>query len=219
MNDQAKALLEAVAAGAIEAVRKLVAANPPLAAVRDEHGVSAILLARYRGRADIAEVLVAAAPALDAFDATAAGDLGRLSEVIAADKGAATAFSADGFTALHLAAFFTQETAAELLIDAGADVNAVSRNAMRVCPVHSAAAVRAAAIVGLLLARGADPNRAQHSGWTPLHEASAHGDMASLETLLAHGARRDVRLDDGRTPADLARDNKAAAALARLEAA
>ena len=217
MNDKARLLLDAFAAGDIDAVRKLVAATPELGAARDEHGVSAMLLARYRGRADLAEVMATMAPALDVFDATASGDLGRLTEVIAADRGAATAFSADGFTALHFAAFFTREKAAELLIDAGADVNAVARNPMRVCPIHSAAAVRAAAIVGLLLARGANPNLAQHGGVTPLHEAAAHDDMACLEALLAHGARRDSRTDDGRTPADLARANKAGAALARLE--
>ena len=70
MNDRAQVWLDA-----IQAVPRL------LAAVRGKHGIFAMLLAHYRGRADIAEVPVVTAPTLDAFDATAAGDLRQPSEV------------------------------------------------------------------------------------------------------------------------------------------
>ena len=218
MRLQTRALLDAIAAGDLESVRRQVQLHPELAATRDESGVSAILFALYRGRADIADILLAAGTSLDVFDAAAVGRASRLRRLINVDRSAVRAFSADGFTALHFAAFFNQPKTAELLIVSGADVNVRSHNAMAVCPLHSAVAVRASTIVGLLLASGADPNAAQQGGVMPLHEAAAHNDVALLEALLNHGAHRDSRLDDGRTPADVARERGAADALALLEA-
>ena len=85
----------------------------------------------------------------------------------------AKAFSADGFTALHFAAFFNRPDVAALLIARGADVDAVTRNPMRVRPLHSAATVRASAVVAALLAHGADPNAPQEQGATVLMSAAA----------------------------------------------
>jgi ankyrin repeat protein len=218
MTPETQSMLDAIAAGDLAEVRRLVGIQPGLAAARDATGVSAALLARYRGRADIAEALLVAGAPLDVFDAAAAGRLDALHRILGSDPGAARAVSADGFTALHLAAFFSQREAAAALLAAGAAPDACSENSMRVRPLHSATAMRAAGIVELLLAGGADPNLGQQGGVTPLHEAAAHDDLATLEALLAHGARAEMRMDDGRTALDLAREHKATRAVALLEA-
>ena len=99
------------------------------------------------------------------------------------------AWSADGFTALHLAAFFGQEDAAKVLLERGAEPNVVARNAtIVVTPLHSAAAGAHAAIVKLLLEAGADPNARQPDGFTALDAAQQNGDDESAEALLAAGA-------------------------------
>src|SRR6185312_3119198 len=114
----------------------------------------------------------------------------RVAEVVRADPAAVRAEAADGFTALHLAAFFGQLEVAAVLLEHGAAV--------------AAAAGGHAAIVALLLERGADPDAHQQGGFVPLHSAAARGDEVTARLLLDHGATPDVRADDGRRPLDLA---------------
>jgi ankyrin repeat protein len=62
-----------------------------------------------------------------------------------------------------------------------------------------------------LLARGADPNRAQGrdgtdtAGWTALHQAASRGNATMAEAVVAAGARLDARDAAGRTPLDVTR--------------
>jgi uncharacterized protein len=197
-------LLAAIDADDAAAVERLLAAEPDLASGSGEDGVSAILRALYRRREGALAALVRAAPALDIFEAAALGETARVGEIVAGDPAAVSARSSDGFTALHLAAFFDRGPAADLLIAKGAEVNAPAENPSRVRPLGSAAAGRSSAVVGALLAAGADPNARQAGGFVPLHSAAQGGDLPSLELLLSHGADRDAKADDGRTPLDLA---------------
>jgi len=95
-----------------------------------------------------------------------------------------------------------------LLLARGSSPTAASRNAMRVTPLHSAAAHRENSTSLLmcreLLSHGANPNVRQQGGWTPMHEAAAHGRLELASLLLGHGARAQARSDDGRTPVDMA---------------
>jgi len=196
--------LAAIDADDAAAVERLLAAEPGLAGARGEDGVSAILRALYRRREGALAALVLAAPALDLFEAAALGETARVEEILAGDPSLAGARSPDGFTALHLAAFFDRGPAAERLIEKGADVDAAAANPSRVAPLHSAATGRSSAVVGLLLAAGADPNARQAGGFVPLHSAASNGDLPSIELLLSHGADRDAKADDGRTALDVA---------------
>lgn len=183
----------------------LLAADPGLAGARDEAGLSAVLHALYRNRRATAERLAAAAGRLDVFEAATLDRAETLRSLLAAEPELATAWSPDGFTALHLAAFFGGGDGARLLLEAGADPNIRSRNDFGVLPLHSAAAGARAEVVAALLQAKADPDVAQRHGYRPLHGAAENGDRRSVELLLAAGADRHLTTDDGRTPADLAR--------------
>jgi uncharacterized protein len=183
--------LDAVRAGDREEVERQLAADPA-AAEATEAGVSAPLLALYHGRRELAELLAAASGDLGLFEAAALDRTGRLEELLDADHGRANAFSADGFTALHLAAFFGAPDAAALLVGRGADVRAVSRNALHVQPLHSAAAARQVEIARLLLDAGADPNAAQEGGFVPL-DAALQNEDGELEALLRERGARPSR--------------------------
>jgi uncharacterized protein len=200
----AREMLEAAEAGDAAELDRLLGLDPALAAVKGADGVSAILRARYHGHAWVAERLAEAVAELDLFEAAALGRAGRLDELIAADPGAVRSEAPDGFTALHLAAFFGQLEAAAVLLGHGAAPDAVAANANSVQPLHSAASGGHAAIVALLLERGADPNARQQGGYVPLHSAAARGDDVSVRLLLEHGADRGARADDGRRALDLA---------------
>src|SRR6266542_5425219 len=103
--------------------------------------VSPILEALYQGRMDEAQALLAEQPELDVFEAAATGSNDRLAALLRDDPARATAWSPDGFTPLHLAAFFGHRDAVALLAERGADVGVVSRHEfVRVTPLHSAVA-------------------------------------------------------------------------------
>ena len=211
-------LVEAVKLSDNKRVEELLRQDPALARARDESGVSAILLARYRGATEIVDELRPAAGDLDVFEAAALGDGDRLARLLDEDAGLASAWSSDGFTPLHLAAFFGQSHTAELLVDRGANVAAVSRNRLAVMPLHSAAAGGHTQIARLLVACGADVNAMQEGGFAPLHGAAQNGDRALVELLLDAGADATRATEDGRRPVDMAREHGHDDVAALLEA-
>lgn len=199
----ARELIAAVEAGESDRVAELVAAEPELAAARNNEGVSALMLARYRSDRATLDALLAADPELDVHEAAALGYLDRLRALID-DPDALGARSADGYTPLHFAAFFAKPEVARILLEAGAPVDAVADNESRVQPIHSAAAGRQADICRLLIAAGADVNARQEDGFAPLHAAAQNGDPEMVELFLSAGAEPGALTDDGRTAADLA---------------
>jgi ankyrin repeat protein len=209
-------LFEAIELGDVERVRALVAEEPSVAASRDPQGVSALMRARYRSDRGMTEAIIPALPELDVFEAASFGDLDRLVALLEADPSLATARAADGFTALHFAAYFGGAEASRILLDRGADPDAVAENPMRVAPLHSAVSARREEVVGVLLERGADPDARQQQGWTPLHSAAHNGHLAVVDRLLAAGADPSPRNDDGRTPLDMAEQEGHADVAVRL---
>ena len=190
------------------AVERIIAEHPEAARAVDENGVSALLTAAYRGNDAAVAALRDTRMELNVFEAAAVGDLARVRALVEADPALANAFAADGFHALGLAAFFGHADVVRFLIDAGAELNAPSRNRMKVTALHSAIAARDRESTFALIEAGADVNAAQQDAFTPLHEAAQNGDRDILEALLAAGADPDVRLTGGETPADLARKHK-----------
>ncbi|HUQ22341.1 MAG TPA: ankyrin repeat domain-containing protein [Gaiellaceae bacterium] len=191
--------------GDSEALAAELEHDPDLAGKRNPDGLSPVLYALYNGKRELVEPILDANPPLDVFDAAAVGRTRGLEELLEGEPSLVSAWSPDGFTALHLAAFFGQEEAAKILVERGAEVNVVARNAnIHVRPLHSAAAGSHPGIVKLLLEHGADPNAAQDGGFTPLHSSASNGDRESVEALLEAGADPGLTNDEGKTPADLA---------------
>ncbi len=199
-------LFDAITAGDVAAVEQLIAKDPDLAKARDERGVSPVLVALYHRQPGAADAILRQNPTLDVFEAAALGDTDRLGNLLSGDAGLASAYSPDGFMPIGLAAFFGRQDAVRLLIERGADVNAVSRNGAGLTALHSAAACGSASIARHLLQAGADPNARQQGGWTALHSAARHGNRELLDVLLDFNADATVASDDDKTPADLARE-------------
>ena len=105
----AQEVIAAVQAGDAQSLRALLAQDRSLARARDENGVSALMHALYRQRKDLAEVLRAARPELDVFEAASLGRSDLVEEMVERDRRLANSHSGDGFTPLHFASFFGEE--------------------------------------------------------------------------------------------------------------
>lgn len=180
---------------------------------------SPVLTAIYHGKTDLLSELVRGR-ALTVHEASAAGDVERLGAALDSASDAVNVHTPDGWTPLHLSAFFADASTVELLLSRGADVHAWSRNSTANQPLHAAIAGRSDPIVvRRLVEAGADVLAAAEGGWTPLHLAASRGSVALVEFLLERGGSADARSSDGRTPADVARERGHADAAERLDRA
>lgn len=200
-------LFAAIKGGDAAAVERLLERDRALVDARDEAGLSPVLAALYNGRLEIAAAILRRRPGLTVYEASAAGDVARVRELVGRDPAVADAASPDGYSAIGLAAFFKRRDVVRYLLDAGADPRPASRSG-GFTPLHSAVATDAGPadieIVRMLLDKGADPNARSSSGGTPLHTAAFTGDRASLDALLSHGADPLAKNGQDKTAADIA---------------
>ena len=158
--------------------------------------MSDLLQALYRGDDEQVEKLLAGDRELDVFEAAAFGKSDRLRELLDEDPARANAFGDDGFHPLGLACFFGRVDAARLLLERGADVNALSTNEhVQTAAIHAAAAAQGTdeatryELVKLALEHGADPNLLQGGGFRPIDAVRQNGDSRVEQLLLEHGAK------------------------------
>lgn len=195
---------DAIKAGDLAAVTTLLNQSPELVDAKDDKGLNAFTVAKYNRKDDIARLLLERGAKLDIHSAAMTGDEARLQALLAEDKSHASAFSHDGWTPLHLAAFFGHTSCAKALIDAGAPVNERGKNQMSNLPIHAAAAGRKVDMIILLIESGASVNARQHGGWTALHAAAQNGDANIVHVLIGGGADLTARADNNQTALDLA---------------
>ncbi|BDC47889.1 hypothetical protein F183_A02050 [Bryobacterales bacterium F-183] len=197
-------LFDAIRGGDLDAVKSIVDADPTAAQAVNEHGVSAMAFALYNRKPEIAAYLESKGVLLDIFTACMAGRTELVQEMLAGNKSLVKLMSADGWTPLHLAAFFGHAGCATELLNAGAAVDARSTNAMRNMPLHAGVAGRSFDVAKILVDFGADVNARQNGGWMPLHAAAQNGDVRMAELLLQNGAQPGARADNNQNAFDLA---------------
>src|SRR5438034_941036 len=194
-------LFAAIDAGDVDRVGAMLDVDPSLAMARDHEGVSALLRARYRLDRALAEAVRARGAALEVCEAATFGDLDRLAVLLEADPGLTDRRSGDGFTALHLAAFFGQDDAVRVLLARGADPDAHGTGWMTGTPLNSAASAGHAATVDLLLESGADPDAVQRAGGhrcTRRRTTATRGRSSSCSHTVPTRPRSTTRV--GRSP-------------------
>ena len=193
---------DAIKKGKSEKVRELLNVKPELVNASTKNGTTAVLYAVFANHKEIADVLLAGGREANIFEAAATGRLDRLRQLLKQDSQLVKTFSADGWTALHLN--WGNPQVAQLLLDSGSDLEAVSKNRFMATPLQSAVAVKWTAVARFFIDRGANVNCRGDGGFRPLHEAAGSGQLEIAKLLLEHGAKTDAKTDADKTPLDIA---------------
>ena len=199
-----QAVLEAITANDTTRARQLVEENPDAARGAGAAGESPVLAAVYRGHTELA-AFIARGRDLSLPEAAALGDAKQVRTILTRDRDAVRTRSSDGWTPLHLAAFMGHPSVVRILLDHGADLEAVAQNGIANRPLHAALAGKESPeVFELLLAGGADVNAKAEAEATPLHLAAARGNMRFTRRLLELKADPAARMTDGKLPAAFA---------------
>jgi ankyrin repeat protein len=147
------------------------------------------------------------APSAVAAQAISHGDLSALEQTLAADANVAQYVTPEGWSLLHLAAYYGHSALVKTLLAHGASAGTRSTNSTANMPLHAAIAGAADhACVKLLLAGGAGIHATGGHDVTPLHLAASRNDRALCELLLALGADPRARMEGGSMPHQVAHD-------------
>jgi len=192
--------------GAIAALTRLLEDHPRLVNAKDESGSSALLISIYHQKPELTSLLLRAGAEVNAFEASAAGLIEELERALRDDPSLVRQHSHDGWTLLHLAAFFGHRELVVRLLDEGSEPLAVARNQEANLALSAAAAAGRNDVVALLLERGCPVDaRGTSAGYSALHLAAHAGNTALVRLLLDAGADRHLTIDGGATALDLAR--------------
>ena len=111
----------------------------------------------------------------------------------------------DGWTPLHLAAHYGNLPAVKLLVEYGADVEAVSQNAIGNTPISAAAWGNRFEVVEYLVGVGANVDAPNAWGSTALHRAIDAGNLEMAGLLVTLGADVDKVNGDGKSAVEMAK--------------
>ena len=150
-----------------------------------------MMLAALFAAPSLWSVVAAAAADSPVADAASRGDAGAVEALLERGADVQTA-RPDGMTALHWAAMRSDLEMAEMLLYAGANLEATTRIGQH-RPLHVAGRSGQAPVVRALLEAGADPHAPTASGATPLHLAAQAGNGPAVAALLDHGADVNAR--------------------------
>ncbi|VDK73322.1 unnamed protein product [Litomosoides sigmodontis] len=107
-------------------------------------------------------------------------------------------------TPLHLACGYNQVRAVKILLEKGADVQAVDIGGL--VPLHNASSFGHLEVVNLLLEAGADAQAEDLWKFTPLHESASKGRLEVVKLLVANGADPTHKIGNTKSPIEYITD-------------
>jgi uncharacterized protein len=146
------------------------------------------------------------------FQAAKINDINLLKGLLQKNPSLANTENAEGLTPLAYAAHFGKKEAVKLLLDFGADVNAVSHSKVSYIPSNTAlhaaiAGERDLNVIKTLLEHKAQTTIFDSNGHTCLHTAVFHEHNVELiHLLIEYGASVNAKVKDGKTALELAEE-------------
>jgi RNA polymerase sigma factor (sigma-70 family) len=198
-------ILTAAKSGELAKVKTLLERDPRLLRAKDRLGNTALIMAVDSGHQEVAELLLNSGVQPDVYEAAAIGKTDLVATLGQAQPVLLNSYSPEGFSPLALAAHFGHRETVEFLLDQKVNIDAVSRNELRVTPLHAALYGRKREIARLFIERGANVRAKRggeslpRSGWTALHYAAAYGFTELVPLLIERGADVEAKDDEGRT--------------------
>lgn len=165
--------------GNLVRVRELLDAHPAALNLRAPWNETAVEAAAQMGNKPIIELLIARGAPVDFFTACVLGRVEQVAAELAHDHSRAISRGVHELPALYFAAIGGSLAIAELLLAAGADINA---RAQAAAPIHGAVMGGSAEMVSLLLEKGADRMLPDYEGRNArqLAEKMGRRDLAEL---------------------------------------
>lgn len=169
-----------VAHGDFTQVKALLAEAPALLNARASWGEYAIQAAAQTANLEIVEFLLARGAPLDICTTAVLGMTERVRAFLREEPALVHARGAHGLPLLYYPAICGNEPMAELLVSAGAEVNAAADGSATA--LHGAVMFGRDNMVRWLLFHGADPNPKNQDGKTPLQLAleGKHSELAQI---------------------------------------
>ncbi|XP_071325726.1 B-cell lymphoma 3 protein homolog [Trachinotus anak] len=115
----------------------------------------------------------------------------------------------EGLSPLHLAVLLGHKDLARMLLDAGADINAMDIKSGQ-SPLMHAVESNNVDMVHFLIENGCDVNSQSYSGNTALHSACGRGQVDTVRLLLKSGADSSLKNYHNDTPVMVAKNKKIA---------
>ncbi len=193
----------------IPSVKRIIKDHPNQLTDVNEYGITPILYALYTNKPDIAKLLYQAKHTFTIHECVGMDDLSCVADILDKAPEKAMEFSMDGWTPLHLAAFWGHQDMLDMLLKRGAQIDrpSLSDASFGNSPLQAAIGKGQVKAVRLLLERGANVAFSQEpSHLTPLHIAASRSNIEIVQLLLEWGADPQVMSADFLTPIDVAKE-------------